>query len=132
MARKARICECHPDRKHLSFGLCGECYRKKHYKEHTEVYAAYRKERTSVNNRAAHLMSRYGITVVEYAAMFTAQEGVCLICKRPPKKRPLHVDHDHKTGKIRGLLCFRCNYGLSWFGHNSQTLQNASQYIENK
>jgi hypothetical protein len=45
--------------------------------------------------------------------MLEAQCGVCAICKEPrPEERTLHVDHDHETGEIRGLLCFRCNNAI--------------------
>ena len=50
-----------------------------------------------------------------YDSMLSKQNGVCAICGRPPKTRRLDIDHDHKTGAIRGLLCVRCNRALpSW------------------
>src|SRR4051812_36221868 len=55
---------------------------------------------------------RYGITPEKYAEMLFAQGGVCKICKCPPgsgKRTVLEVDHDHKTGEVRGLLCASCN-----------------------
>jgi Recombination endonuclease VII len=58
--------------------------------------------------RAAQL----GITDADYEALLAAQGGGCAICGNPPKTRRLHVDHDHKTGKVRGLLCHRCNRAL--------------------
>jgi recombination endonuclease VII len=48
----------------------------------------------------------------EYDAMLAAQGGVCAICGNAPKTRRLHVDHDHRTGAVRGLLCYRCNRAL--------------------
>ena len=56
--------------------------------------------------------SRTGIPLAEYDALLAAQGGGCAICGNPPKTRRLHVDHDHKTGKVRGLLCHRCNRRL--------------------
>jgi Recombination endonuclease VII. len=44
-----------------------------------------------------------------YERLLAEQGGVCAICGNPPKTRRLHVDHDHKTGRVRGLLCYRCN-----------------------
>jgi hypothetical protein len=61
-----------------------------------------------------HLAKRYGISSVEYDAMLEEQCGVCAICGKPPKKNRLHVDHDHDTGRIRGLLCVACNSKLEW------------------
>ena len=52
------------------------------------------------------------ITFEEYQKMLIDQNGVCAICKHPPKKRALNVDHNHKTGAVRGLLCFWCNKHL--------------------
>lgn len=56
------------------------------------------------------LQRTYGIGLVDYNNMLEEQNHVCQICKKPPNgKRPLVVDHDHKTDKIRGLLCYGCN-----------------------
>ena len=68
--------------------------------------------------RAADLKHSYGITVADYDAMVAGQDGKCAICQRVPKvsprqvrviRFPLFVDHDHKTGRVRGLLCNYCN-----------------------
>lgn len=53
-----------------------------------------------------------GFTLTDYSAMLAAQGGGCAICGAPPKLRRLHVDHDHKTNRVRGLLCYRCNKAL--------------------
>ncbi len=52
---------------------------------------------------------KYGITEATYLKMCVVHKGKCWICKRPPKSKALNVDHDHKTGQVRGLLCFFCN-----------------------
>jgi hypothetical protein len=52
---------------------------------------------------------RYGITVEEYERMLEAQGGGCSICRKPPKRGLLHIDHDHDTGAVRELLCVDCN-----------------------
>lgn len=51
----------------------------------------------------------YGITEAQYQKMFAMQFGVCAICNRPPKVRRLAVDHDHKTNRVRCLVCWQCN-----------------------
>lgn len=62
--------------------------------------------------RDLRLQRTYGITSEQYKAMFVCQSGKCAICRRPPKKMPLNVDHDHKSGLVRGLLCWTCNHRL--------------------
>ena len=63
--------------------------------------------------------------------MLEAQGGVCAICRKPrPENRTLHVDHDHKTGRIRGLLCFRCNNALGDFEEQWELFQLAADYLE--
>lgn len=70
-------------------------------------------ERKAEANRRSWLMSSYGITTEQYEAMLEAQGGVCAICGRPPKpERRLAVEHDHKTGRIHGLACHKCNHML--------------------
>jgi hypothetical protein len=69
-----------------------------------------------------------GITDEEYTALLTAQDGGCAICGNPPKTRRLHVDHNHRTGKVRGLLCFRCNRQLSTYV-TSKWLRAALEYV---
>jgi hypothetical protein len=61
--------------------------------------------------RDGYLRRTYGITEAEYGDVLEHQGGVCAICLRKPKGN-LHVDHDHRTGVIRGLLCMRCNHDL--------------------
>lgn len=72
--------------------------------------------------------SRTGITEAEYDERLAAQNGGCAICGATPKKRRLHVDHDHKTGHVRGLLCHRCNRVL-WKGCTKTWLRSAYLYL---
>lgn len=84
-----------------------------------------------VKSRAGHLKRKYGITIEQYDAMLVAQGGGCAICQRPPSDSiSLHVDHDHETGRIRGLLCFRCNNSLGDLEDSPQLLQAALRYID--
>ena len=85
----------------------------------------------AIANRKHHLKRKYGLTVEEYDAMFTAQGGVCAICDLPrPEERTLHVDHDHETGAVRGLLCFTCNNALGNFRDSSDLFHAAAEYLE--
>lgn len=70
-----------------------------------------------------------GVDADTYERMLTAQGGGCAICGATPKTRRLDVDHDHKTGSVRGLLCHRCNRALpSWV--NVGWLDRAANYLE--
>ena len=63
--------------------------------------------------RNRHLKYKYGITTEDYEIMLEEQEGKCKLCYNPPSKKRLHVDHDHETGRVRGLLCAVCNWYLA-------------------
>ena len=81
--------------------------------------------------REYHLGKKFGLTVEEYDEMLAAQGGVCAICGRPPRDDiSLHVDHDHETGKVRGLTCFRCNNALGDFDDDPKLLEAASAYLD--
>lgn len=78
-------------------------------------------------------LSRYGITPAEYDVMFESQGGVCAICKNPPtegRKGRLSVDHDHVTGRVRSLLCMRCNVGLGSLKDDPNFCHRAGYYLE--
>lgn len=81
--------------------------------------------------RAGRLL-KYGITRQSYETMVTAQAGVCAICHLPPPLGPesFAIDHNHDTGKVRGLLCPRCNSGLGFFGDNPDLLMWAAVYLK--
>lgn len=64
--------------------------------------------------RARRLLKVYGLTEADFARLEQLQEGTCSICHKVPRGR-LQVDHDHKTGEIRGLLCWRCNRYLHYW-----------------
>lgn len=70
---------------------------------------------------------RYNVSLEEYNKMFEAQSGCCAICKTHQSEftRALHIDHCHKSNKIRGLLCVNCNTGLGHFKENVGLLQQA-------
>ena len=76
------------------------------------------------------LRSKYGRTEAEYNALADAQGGVCAICGRNDRARALHVDHDHTTGRVRGLLCNTCNRCLGLLKDDAAVLRSAIAYLE--
>lgn len=95
-------------------------YKKKNY---ARVY------KSNENHR---LKRKYGITLDEYNALLVSQNSCCAICGNHTSqyKRKLHVDHNHSNGKVRGLLCVRCNYGIGYFSENPELLDKAKLYIK--
>lgn len=79
---------------------------------------------------------KYGLTVPQYEAKLAAQNGVCMICGKPPRENGkraaarLHIDHDHVTGAIRDLLCLSCNRGAGYFKDDPALMRAAAEYIE--
>jgi hypothetical protein len=89
------------------------------------------KAKKAVANRKSHLKRKYGLTLEQYDAMLAAQGGVCAICHEArPVERTLHVDHDHTTGAIRGLLCFTCNNALGDFRESRELFEAAAAYLD--
>jgi hypothetical protein len=81
----------------------------------------------------------YGLDAEAFAALFARQGGKCAICKEPEKRLHrrgtqlrLSVDHDHATGKVRGLLCNSCNAGLGAFEDQPERLQAAAAYLRKR
>ena len=79
------------------------------------------------DGREFFLKRRYGLTQADYDVMFSECGGVCEICKQPSTL--LEVDHCHSTGKVRGLLCNRCNKALGMFKDDISNFQNAITYL---
>ena len=86
----------------------------------------YRREDWYRNN----LKRYYNLTEQEYQQMYQAQGGLCAICGNPEiSGRKLAVDHDHKSGLVRGLLCQRCNGGIGQLGDDISRLESAVVYL---
>jgi len=108
--------------------------RKKYLINNKEKTKTYNKERwLKVKDAKPHLKAIYGITLEEYSLMFEKQEGCCSGCKkhRSTLKSDLCVDHCHTTGKVRGLLCAKCNTALGMIEDNTNTLLNLITYLNN-
>lgn len=94
-------------------------------------YKHFSEDQHRVRAREQSLIKEYNITIHEYNAMFNNQNGCCAICNthQSSLKRPLDVDHDHNTGKIRGLLCFKCNTGIGLLQEDPGILNKAIEYL---
>ena len=129
-----RCCRCKqtlpiqmfPKRANGQYGqICAECKQfHQPYKPNADPDASYDR----------HLRWKYGITLAEYMAMLDAQAGVCAICGSALRGNSWHkrlcVDHDHATGKVRGLLCSACNTAIGRMDHNVDYLRAAIDYLE--
>lgn len=125
---------------------CKACIKQKmsaHYarnseriKESVREYRRRNRIACRLSGRAAHLRSAYGLSVEDYEALLAEQGGRCAICGRPPRGvhrggRPqvLAVDHDHVTGRVRGLLCSPCNSALGRLGDTPEALERVLGYL---
>lgn len=99
-------------------------------REQKRVYSAQPRVREHI--REYHLKYYFGLTTADYNRILLSQGSRCAICltDTPGGKGRFHVDHSHKTGAIRGLLCHHCNTGLGKFGDDLDVLLNAALYLE--
>lgn len=76
---------------------------------------------------------RRGITKDQYLLILESQNGLCAICKKPPKtNHDLAIDHNHATDEVRGLLCKECNRALGLFGDSIDVIENALNYLKER
>lgn len=106
---------------------CKECTR-----TGAAEYRAANPEKHRNSWRRSNYMKKFGITIEDFDRMFAAQEGRCAICKTHQSEIPktLAVDHDHDTGKVRGLLCIDCNHALGRFFDSVETMESAISYLK--
>lgn len=109
-----------PDTRH---SVCKQCTKERVKQRHLD-----NPERTRNND----LKRNYGITVRDHERMFLEQAGVCAVCNKPEDGRweRLCVDHDHETGKVRQLLCRRCNMVLGQVDDNPLLLHKLASYLK--
>ncbi len=101
-----------------------------------QLYQKEYRERNPLDWREGHLQATFGIGIQDYVDMQLAQKGVCAICHeaetatRNGKVKMLAVDHNHKTGAIRGLLCSDCNTGIGKLKDSVLVLESAIEYLK--
>lgn len=117
-------------KKHGKFGVegfCKECSKQKTYAYRRNIMTPESKYAIA---RKSNLKSKYGMTLEDYSRMFDRQGGLCAICLKPEKQsKLLAVDHNHKNGKVRGLLCSVCNTAIGKLEDDPKRLQRAIDYI---
>ena len=112
------------DRKQAT-GWCAENRERK--REASRAWYANNRDRF----RDYDLKRKYGITGSEYHELLYAQDGRCAICRTDdPGARRFHVDHDHETDVVRGLLCSRCNTALGLLSEDTTVMAAAIAYLE--
>ena len=90
-------------------------------------------KRSNEKRRSEYLKSKYGITEAVYQSMLEKQSGLCAICKCEEASTPkgkLCIDHNHKTGKLRALLCNNCNAALGLLDEYTGNFKRAILYLE--
>ncbi len=130
-------CKTNPDGlqyhcKECANGFANEYWARKG-KEFRKKYNEKYKGKMKVSRRKSNFKRQYGISPEIYLAMFAAQGNCCSICKgtesrtRWKSEFAFHVDHCHKTGKVRGIICSKCNVGL---GISGDTLESVLRMVE--
>jgi hypothetical protein len=107
-------------------------WNKAHPERRREIMArTYARPGIETIRRRYHMKSNFGLTLEDFDRMLEQQNGVCAICEKEcPTGQRLGVDHDHVTGKIRGLLCRKCNSGIGQFGDSLDLVKKALAYLE--
>jgi Recombination endonuclease VII len=110
----------------LSNRACRQCT-----EDRTTIWRKNNPTKLQETRRYSKLKFFYGITKKEYETLLANQNSLCAICGEVEQKfkRALAVDHDHKTGKVRGLLCSSCNQGLGHFRDSLVLLKSAQNYL---
>lgn len=109
-------------------GYCKPCGKE----AHSEWLAANAAHSREYSRRRA--LRKYGITLEEYMVILESQGGRCAICREAERgashQELLHVDHDHATGAVRGLLCFSCNRAIGYLKDSPERLRAAARYLD--
>jgi hypothetical protein len=98
--------------------------------KHREYNRQWARRNPNNNHYAYRLKDKYGLTITEYDEMIARQDGVCAICGSDNNGKRLHVDHDHKTGKIRKLLCHGCNVAIGHAKEDVGILEKIIGYLK--
>ena len=95
----------------------------------SSAYYAANREKRKASIKLRRRMKKYGLSSEAFQLMLLRQNHACGICKETFLITPA-IDHDHKTGGVRGLLCLRCNTALGGFRDSLEILESAKQYLQ--
>lgn len=114
---------------------CAPCNSKKakaYYKANPHKRTEARANESKIQQKKHRLRKNYNLSLAEYDEMLQKQDGKCATCQLHFSvfKRALAVDHDHSSGKIRGLLCGSCNSSLGLLKENFDTVLRLAKYIQ--
>ena len=122
--------------------ICKDChieYRKELHATDSEARnrANERSKRYRIDNPVTYKLSitnstlknKYGITLDDYNRILKEQNNSCIVCGATPDKQRLHVDHNHITGEVRGLLCQACNVSIGKMKESPELLERLASYI---
>jgi hypothetical protein len=118
------------DKGRATFNRCSREYYRRHKRQ---VLRKCKKQYAKEGRQKWYQLKRqFGIDQEDYMWLLSQQNGVCAVCEKPPGSRHLAVDHDHKTNKIRGLLCSNCNAGIGMLRDDPKILLAAVSYLQSK
>jgi hypothetical protein len=116
---------------------CDSCADEAKRRTHESAWRSYRSRNRARTRKAKSVydLKKYGLTWADYESMLAAQDGKCAICNEPGSggrgiQRLLAIDHCHATGRVRGLLCHRCNGALGMVRDRICVLKKAIEYLE--
>ncbi len=117
---------CHPDKPMRGHGLCSTCYKRDYWQKNKAKFRSLARDR--------HLRNTYGLSAQKYEAMLEAQGRRCAACRdvlpsNAPRAQVPHVDHCHRTGKVRGILCPRCNSTLGMMKDSRRRALALAEYL---
>jgi hypothetical protein len=125
----ARHAEQEREKRRAYYALNAEVERDK-WREYRSKNAEVIKERSREPDRWRKIKERFGITRAEWEAIFHAQGGRCAICATIDPGSHWCTDHCHQDGKIRGILCHKCNLGIGHLNDDPTIIRNALAYLE--
>jgi hypothetical protein len=100
------------------------------WRESTAAYRQRNPEKYRLANRKHSLLKRYGISIEQYNRLHRLQKGCCAVCGEPEVGDRLEVDHNHKTGKVRGLLCRYCNLAIGHLRDCEKRAERIAKYLK--